>query len=203
MCTVLPMLTMLGFFCFSGQRCERGDFIQDHRSHDRYKAHLKKLFGLCKNINCSYGLIMIVFFSLDLCSDETDNSPPLQLHTLKEFEQVRDFILNYQQAWCECHFLILQHNTVVSSDIPIDNMICGDILWLHFFLQEVMSCGAVNSRWVHSLFRKSMLISKLSGIYDLTTVQKRRTSAADDIRWKIPWTLLVVKVCLRLQDGPL
>lgn len=28
-------------------------------------------------------------FCLDLCSDETDNSPPLQLHTLKEFEQVR------------------------------------------------------------------------------------------------------------------
>lgn len=32
--------------------------------------------------------------SSDFCSDETDNSPPLQLHTLKEFEQVRTFILN-------------------------------------------------------------------------------------------------------------
>lgn len=37
-----------------------------------------------------------LFFScLDLCNDETDNSPPLQLHTLKQFEQVRAFILNY------------------------------------------------------------------------------------------------------------
>lgn len=35
--------------------------------------------------------------SSDFCSDEADNSPPLQLHTLKEFEQVKTFILNEPQ----------------------------------------------------------------------------------------------------------
>lgn len=49
---------------------------------------------------------VFVSSSADLCSDDTDNSPPLQLHTLKEFEQV-NLLFSH---WCQWHFIVLQHN---------------------------------------------------------------------------------------------
>lgn len=70
---------------------------------------------------------------LDLCSDETDNSPPLQLHTLKQFEQVRAFIFRYHGVWCEGHFFIPMMLHL--------NELCAR--WIH------ASCCHLVASWTH------------------------------------------------------
>lgn len=99
--------------------------------------------------------------------------------------------------------------------VPSENLLYSAIFWLYVFLQEVMSrfgllwCSILTLTADHSMLRKSGVsnpeihahIQTLQ--YMCTNVEKKRKPAAGYIRWKTPWTLLVVKVCLWLHDGPL
>lgn len=62
-------------------------------SPSKNTGHMTGSFCLCQTLGADLLFVFSVvdtFVScLDLCSDETDNSPLLQPHTLKEFEQVR------------------------------------------------------------------------------------------------------------------
>lgn len=79
---------------------------------------------------------------LDLCSDETDNSPPLQLHTLKEFEQVRGFIFTYHGVSCDGLFSIPMMLHL--------NELCAR--WIH------ASCCHLVASWTH---RKKKIKSEI------------------------------------------
>lgn len=150
--------------------------------------------------------IFFFLFCLDLCCDETDNSPPLQLHTLKEFEQVR--VLFWILIWLDVNdtslsFIhneasnersigkrALQCHLVASCASTRSNELILGLLW----------CSILTMRLDHCKIPKSMVISKLSWIlffFFLNHTENNNTCS----RWKTPWILLVVKICLWLQDG--
>lgn len=94
-------------FFLLGQCSRRKHIIQNHRSHDRYVDLIsKKEPGLCRKPEVLMWLMLsfLFFFGSDLCSDETDNSLPLQLHTLKQFEQVRAWLITELVVTQPCSF---------------------------------------------------------------------------------------------------
>lgn len=70
-------------------------------------------------------LSFLFFFCLDLCSDEADNSPPLQLHTLKQFEQVRAWMITELHMTQPCSFSMTEYINVEAD------VLCSAILWIH------------------------------------------------------------------------
>lgn len=133
-------------------------------------------------------------FSTDLCSDDTDNSPPLQLHTLKEFEQVSLLF----SRWCQWHLIVLQHKEAGERHTALHSA----ILWCHVFLQDDKLIAVSLPRYCRAQ-SVSFKWSRADIQYCRMFLSIQCEEKSSSCWWKIPWILLVPLVCLWLPGGPL
>lgn len=129
-CKYLFLDACMTFRVFPTYLCSLSNSTLDGNSSSKTTGHMtgifffyqpyfkRQTFQMCLSASVIFVFFYLTVFShLDLCSDEADNSPLLQPHTLKQFEQVRPFAFPVihvnvfkSSGKCKCALLCMRNN---------------------------------------------------------------------------------------------